>query len=247
MEDVLIVLTATTTPPLTPQLRLKNSSERLAQYTKSLRKWSDLSKDLGAHIWFLDNSPQTDLTRLSAERDTLADSSRVTLYEVPSPEDVHLEGKGVGEAALIDAVAELLSEGVTKYRTVIKCTGRLTVPNAAAALTLPAQGPQIALHSTLSYADSRFFAGPRDMWISQLSDMGKEISEANGVWLEHVLAKRVLRAVSSGMPFQSFRRLPCYRGMSASTGIQYDTLSRRSARAAHDAARRVLLRRGFTL
>jgi hypothetical protein len=247
MEDTLIVLTATTVPPLTPQLRLRDPGERLAQYMSSLRKWSCVSKELRAHIWFLDNSPRADLARLSEGVAELADQRRITFYEIPIPEDVHLAGKGVGEAALFDAVASLLTKCGPQYQTLIKCTGRLTVLNAAATLTLPARGPQVALHSTLAHADSRFFAVPRKLWIDQLSGMGEEVSEAEGVWLEHVLAKRVLRAVSSGVPFQSFRCLPRYSGMSASTGAHYDTLSRRMARAAHDTARRLVLRRGLSL
>src|SRR5262249_25319171 len=156
-------------------------------------------------------------------------------------------GKGVGEAQIIEhALAE--SKSLRGEGYVLKSTGRYTVPNIARLLPPSggARGPDVIcnLHDNLTRADSRLFFATPAFLTRYLLPRSAEIDDSRDVFIEHVLARAVLRAVSEGLRWELPRHRPHIRGVSGTWGARIGSpLAERQARAAVFRLRRMLLQR----
>jgi hypothetical protein len=70
--------------------------------------------------------------------------------------------------------------------------------------------------------DSRFFGASREIFHKYFTGMGAEIEEEQGVFFEHVAARRMLSSLAAGHAFRCFETLPRIIGRSASLDASYD-------------------------
>ena len=210
-----LLLTATVAPGDTPDLKLREPRQREAQYLDALAHWCKaLPPDWEIVVAENSNWPPSRFTdvggRLGREVQVLACADRGSRA-----------GKGVGEAALIDDFAK--SELAHGRGWIFKCTGRLYVDNFGQCL--PAldgrDGACGALVPSLDHMDSRFFGASRDVFCEYFTGMGDEIREPDGLFLEHVAARRLLSSLGAGHAFRPFEALPYFIGRSASLDMSY--------------------------
>jgi hypothetical protein len=78
-----------------------------------------------------------------------------------------------------------------------------------------------AIVPSLNHMDSRFFGASRDVFHEYFTNMGGEIREQDGVFFEHVAARRLLSSLGAGHAFRPFETLPYIVGRSASLDASY--------------------------
>ena len=232
-----LILTATVEPSTSFKLVVLDPEARLAQYRESFTRWRWLADRTGLELLVVENSGVG-----AAELETVVRGSGGEHHRFVVDTDaaaVETEGRGVGEARLLDAAARVLaSQAWGAGDTVTKVTGRLFVPNLMSVLGPEPVGIQAGLRSDLAWCDSRCFTLPFSAFETHLASMDEEIDEPREVYLEVVLARRLLAAVAAGVPWQGWRRLPRFEGVSGSSGERYEALANRSRRLVHDLARR---------
>src|ERR1700741_4246136 len=237
MPRINLLLTATIHVGETALTARTDPAQRLADYAAALRFW--LSAGGIDSIVFCENSGAdlAPLKKLSGE---------VEWISFIGPALDPARGKGIREAVLIRhalTVSKSLRDGY-----VLKATGRYTVPNIARVLPRPAAqpGPDIIcnLHENLLRADSRLFLATPAFLENYLLPRCDEIDDSREIFLEHVLARAVLRAVSEGARWELPRRRPDIRGVSGTWDVGIGAaFGERHARAAVFHLRRLLLQR----
>lgn len=238
MPGALVVLTGTVSPPPgVPTLRLMAPEARAQQYLAAATWWARAAERNSSRVVLVDSSPRAtaELEALESGMSELgAPGSEVGFVHHAVPEDRHREGKGVGEALLLREVARSHLGDCTH---VLKCTGRLVVPNLAKALPRAVDGITCVLRPDLSWADSRLFVAERGVFERYLGDLDARVDEGRGQFFEHALARQVMSAVADGVAFRPFRRLPRFSGQSGSTGRRYDSPRQRLVHGVQDVVR----------
>lgn len=235
----LLVLTSTVWPTSFSCLSVVDPATREKQYAVALSAWASYL-DGSWRIVLIDNSDgPIDLLHEVAKA-----CSAVTLIQDGSLSARSEEGKGPGEARIV-ANASRLVDDFDEFDNVVKCTGRLFVPNAKASLRDVGGTLRCELRSSLTYADSRFFSAPPHFWTHHLTRLEGNINEREGIYFEHALSRTALGWIAEGGEWSSFVVLPRFRGVSGSTGASYQSTNRR--RRLHDIRRKFLLRRDIVL
>jgi hypothetical protein len=231
-----LLLTATVSPPETPDLRLRDPAQREAHYLEALAQWcKSLSPDWAVVVAENSGWPASRFTevgeRLGREVRVLECADR------GSP-----AGKGVGEAGLLDDFAK--SELAQGYDWIFKCTGRLYVHNINACLPpLDRGGVCGAIVPALNHMDSRFFGASGNVFREYFTGMGGEIKEDEGLFFEHIAARRMLSALGAGHAFRPFETLPYIIGRSASLDASYHGASIRLKTLLRQRVRRMAMDR----
>ncbi len=227
-----LVLTATVAPTTGFRLAVTDPGERLGQYVSSFGRWRALADRIGLEVLAVENSGAGE-----AELRAALGGHRLVVAGEAAATDA--EGRGVGEARLVDVAAKvLLADGLADDALVTKATGRLFVPNFARAVHLDRLGVQADVKSDLRTCDSRLFTVPFGCLHAHLVGMERGIDERAGRYFEHVLVQRLLACVGAGTPWVGWRRMPEFRGVSGTTGEQYGSATNRVKRRLHDAVRR---------
>ena len=222
---LLVLLTASIDPMGRANVKRADPQARLGDYAASLRNWLAVVRDLPADILFCENSgwPLGELERVVSRSGMAA---RVTFSQFRGNDYPTELGKGFGEARIIDhAIASVVaSDG--RHDAVVKCTGRLFVRNARSLLPRRAVDADIMclLDGALTQADSRFFIARAEVLATSFAGMGPEVDEAAGIYLEHVLCRRVLRAIGEGRTWKPLPARPLYSGWSATHDRRYDSI-----------------------
>ena len=127
----------------------------------------------------------------------------------------------MGEAGILDDFAE--SELAQSCHWIFKCTGRLYVDNIDTCLPpLDDDGVCGAIVPSLDHMDSRFFGASSDVFHQYFTNIGAEIKEDEGVFFEHIAARRMLSCrLRRDMCFRPFEELPYVIGRSASLDASY--------------------------
>ncbi len=131
-------------------------------------------------------------------------------------------GRGYGEALMLEQLARA---GIgSKY--VLKCTGRLGVANIGSLLTSLDSGPDIVIRLTkdFAYADSWLFVVSSELLSDLTSNLANEVNDSRGSYLEHALARRVLRLAGEGAHVRFWASWPRLVGRSGATGQRYDSV-----------------------
>jgi hypothetical protein len=210
-----LLLSATVAPGETPYLKLRDPGQREQQYLSALASWCDA---LPANwvIVVAENSNWPTSAFIEVGR-----RSGRAIRVLECQDRGSSAGKGVGEAGLID---DFVNSGLARECDwIFKCTGRLFVHNIGKCLPpLDDRGGVCgAIVPSLDHMDSRFFGGSRDVFNEYFTDMGREISEHEGVYMEHVAARRMLSALGAGHAFCPFATLPYLIGRSGSLDSSY--------------------------
>ena len=234
-ERGLLVLTAAIDPRGCPDVHRSDPALRENDYIDALGRWITLMKGVCFRILFIENSG----IDLRSFRSRIQHSGNVDIIQYTEASDVIAKGKGNAEGRIIERIAEYLEESAHSG-VVAKCTGRLWVNNFDACvkdLRPPEPFFRLTIRRNLDIADSRFFICDCSTWQKYLRGMDNEVDEPSGVFLEHVLARRALRAIGDGVPFRPFRRLPRIQGVSATTGHNYTRGLPHLRRELHDRLR----------
>ncbi|WP_322759315.1 hypothetical protein [Frankia sp. Cr2] len=217
------MLTATVNPGGTPHVARIDQNVRLADYQCSIARWVTLAAVSGWDILIIENSghPEDSLLAGVPEEMYQQVQPRVLSY-VADPQYTKL-GKGVGEAHMFDRVVTEYADDFTRYKMIVKVTGRLFVENAQKLLFI---SPDInvircRIRADFTQVDSRFFACNPATWQNFVSNMAAEIREDSGYYLEHAMAFRVAKAMACGVRREPFPRPPRIVGISGSTNVPY--------------------------
>ena len=221
MDRRCILLTAAVTPARIFNGVLTDPAKRLQQYHMALRFWCDVAVRTGAHVLVVETSgadPDCFREPLSA-----SERRRVMVFShAPSPAVIS-SGIGAIEAEAIDAAMLDVASAGSVGILITKVTGRLKVRNAID-LSRSSHRSTFVVRRTLDrrFADSRFFEVPLTLWISFMTGLADQISDADGRYLEHALAHRLAIGEYEGIVrVGHFVRRPLIEGVSGTTGRNY--------------------------
>lgn len=216
---VTLVLTATVDPQPMPKLVSTEPQTRATEYETALRRWTGDSSIFERIIWW-ENSGHQLAHKIAAEFAPKISAHVVT--EAPFESGL---GKGYGEALMLEQIA--LAGIDSKY--MLKCTGRLSVANIRSLLSSLDSEPDIVIRLTqdFTYVDSRLFVVSSKLLRTLTLGLKGEVNDNRGAYLEHALARRVLRLATEGAQIRFWSAWPRFRGRSGSTGQQYDSLGQR--------------------
>lgn len=211
---MLVILTAAVTPHPDFAVALNDPAQRSAQYQTAVANWGEFCENTGGKLVVIETTgadPQHVLPR-GCRAELIAYS--------PLAEDV-ARGKGAVEARAMDDYFE--HADLPGELTFYKCTGRLSVRNAAQVVQ-PLRVGEIAIRRRIDglWVDTRFFGATCGVWKSHLTGMADQVCDQEDVHLEHVMARRVLLGL--GRDDLRVKRLPAHpewEGMSGTSGTQY--------------------------
>lgn len=216
---IALLLTATLNPGRTPSVKVSSPEERLRDYRLAARRWLRKAHLFAERI-LLENSAHSSMASL---RDEFGDE--FTIISFTGNDGADQRGKGYGEAAMLE---RLSTEVSVKSDYLLKGTGRLYVRNIETLLRGLRAGPDIVVRVSrdLSFADSRLFAVRASLTEELFAGLQEGVDEAEGIYLEHALARRVMKLASEGVRIASWPGPPYYVGRSASTGERYDSIAK---------------------
>jgi hypothetical protein len=123
------------------------------------------------------------------------------------------KGKGYQEFKVLD---ELVSKLENKYDEFIKVTGRYLVTNFNTLAKQENKGIIIDRHEIKKVAITSFFKCNMDIYQSLIKNSYKEVNDAQGIFIEHIIYKR-LKNVDLGK-IDLFIKTPLFKGVSGSYG-----------------------------
>jgi hypothetical protein len=188
---------------------------RLQDYLSALGMW--LASGAAPRVVFCENSGY-DLAPF--RRLGTAGGGEIELISFSGNHYGAEKGKGYAEIKMIEhALRE--SELLAGSEVVIKCTGRLSVPNSVRVMRSIAASEfdvMCSLKQYLSFADSRFFAATPAFFRQCLLPKSEVIDDHAGVYFEHALARATAGAVAESRLWRPFPILPRIEGISGTHG-----------------------------
>jgi hypothetical protein len=220
---MVIVVTGTIAPDAkVGQLKIRDSSERLAQYKSGLERLLASGIGAGTKVVFCDNSGFG--TEEFEDLKAVAGANKVEFEAVSfagDKEAVAAHGKGYGEGEIVDYVLDnsRLAHG-EKY--LIKITGRLLVDNIADIARRVREDrvyfnvPNI--HRRDMY-DTRLYAMPVSLYREVFSEAAGKVDDGAEYFLEYAFTDAVL---DNNISVKNFPKYPRIKGVSGSGGNSYD-------------------------
>jgi hypothetical protein len=210
-----VLLTATIDPGSTKLVARNDPIVRFDDYRRALLSWRSQSH---VPIVFCENSGY-DLSSLRAPIDERPGCT-VEFLSFDKNHHAATRGKGYAELELIrDALAT--SRVLASSSVIIKCTGRLIVPNACRvirSITACDFDVMCTLKQNLSFADTRVFAATPRFLQDHLFPMVNLIDDDGGTYLEHAVACAVGDALAHRKRWRPFPTLPRIQGISGTHG-----------------------------
>lgn len=225
MEKRTLILLTATVNPMVPVSRA-DPETRLIDYMNALSLWWEEFKSEPVDILFVENSGYN-LKLLHNWIDSVNAGGRIRIFQFAAKKDlVSNLGKGAGEAEMFD---ECFNKNyILNYEYVLKSTGRLFISNAKKLLinTLQTNSDwSISFRRSFDLVDTRFFIIRSALFGTYLLGLANEVNDSKGIYIEHVVFRRVCRAIAEGRKWGKFSCLPKYEGVSGSDGIRYNSLS----------------------
>lgn len=216
-----IVLTATVNVHLDAVVVVADPALRLSQYVHSVSRWVAMADRDGFRVMLVENSG-FDLHDFKHALPLTARGRLAVLEVAPPPEEVTRRGKGASESVMIDQGMCAIDTRPTEW--IAKGTGRLFVKNLSRALPRRDEELSIVMRGTLGggYVDSRLLIARHVTWSTTLNGMAGEIDDTAHMFLEHVIARRVIKAERmAGLRVGRFRTAPQFVGISGTSGQRY--------------------------
>jgi hypothetical protein len=238
-DSLVLLLTATINPGGTPFVARADPTVRLRDYQQALTAW--LRSESLRKIVFYENSGFD----IGSLREIAQHFPRqeVEFHSFLGNDTGVSKGKGYPELLGIERVlAE--SDLIKDCRYIVKCTGRLTVGNAARLFErIDDDGFDImcTLVRNFTFADSRLFIATPDFVSRYLIPQKCVIDDNKGIFLEHALAYATARGLSEQLRWLPFPILPDICGISGTSGVSHSLgLRRRVQEAIYYRVRRYL-------
>ena len=216
--SVSLILTATVDPRPVPALVRTRPEDRADEYRAALQRWSRESRLFTRIMWW-ENSNHQLAHQIAAEFSSAVSANVFTAEQFDSR-----LGKGYGEALMLEQIA---AEGIDSFYG-LKCTGRLSVANIRSLLTASLDSAPdivIRLAQDFTHVDSRLFMVSSQLLREFTWNLGSEVNDDKGQYLEHAIARRVLQLAAKGARIGFWAGSPRYQGSSASTGLRYDSMA----------------------
>lgn len=220
---ILLLLTGTIKPSGMSFLERSDPDARLQDYYSSINYWIK-KKHLFNEIIFCENSGYPFLQNIPESHSKLIKENVRTIQFNGNDYNKSL-GKGYGEIKIIEKAIDEC-EKFDEYDYVVKCTGRLYVPNIERILkSLKSGHDMISLLSRdLRYADSRVFVTKPKIMREIVKGFAEEVNDTDGIYFEHVLARRINLLASRGYHYGTFWEPPYFIGISGSTAVKYNSI-----------------------
>ena len=209
-----LLLTATLTPGYVPYLLRTDIVQRENDYIKAVRCWLLH----GIPIVFVDNS-NTRSEKIIALLNQSNSNEYITFQSA-----VSILGKGNGEMEIID-YAFKHSGLISQFDTIIKVTGRLYVPNINLLIkNFFDYGTYVTgmFKRDLTFTDSRVIIAKAVFYPDYLLPLSTLVNEPDGVYVEHILARAIHRAMADGKRWCLPAEAPVFIGISASENLKYN-------------------------
>jgi hypothetical protein len=215
-QPIALLLTATIDPGNTLMVARRDPQVRLADYRRAYAFW--LQSNAVQKILFCENTDYD----LSSIRSIASQNPRckTEFISFRGNEAGAVQGKGYAEMQIIQHALSA-SSLLDSSDVIVKCTGRLTVRNAAVLFEAMARAQfdvMCTLKNNLAYADSRFFAGSREFLTVDLFPTIHMIDDNRKIYFEHALACATAHAISRQRTWRPFPRFPLIDGISGSVG-----------------------------
>lgn len=214
----MIILTAAVAVNPSVVATVVDTSQRFDQYLRAVADWRRIADAVECDLAVVETSGYS--TKEWSQK------GAICLSHIPTDE-IATRGKGAIEAFALDmAIQELdLDAGLTIH----KVTGRLMLRNWQA-LVLPTKERQVRIRRTIdrSYCDTRFFSLSAGEWSRTFTGMADEVRDQRGVYLEHVVAQRLVESEYKGeMCVERFPTRPALVGVSGTSGRSYGSALKR--------------------
>jgi hypothetical protein len=243
-QRTLIILTATLQPMV--DVTRSKIAQRTQDYMGAIKRWWDCFQHDPVDILICENSGY-DLTTLTAFTSQLNNQNRIRFFQFNGDKTlVQTLGKGAGEAEMLDECFK--HNQISGYDYIVKSTGRLFVDNAKQLLDEAIANQAdwaIAIRADLKFVDTRFFIIKHALFQPYLLNLGKAVNDANGVFIEHAMLRRVAQAMADGYQWKSFSHLPIYNGSSGTDGKKYNSLKGQLIYFTKNSLHRLAVKFGF--
>lgn len=220
MRKLCVVFTATVKPSV--GANLINADERLreAQYVSAIKANVGRlrASAIQASCVVVENSDASAgmLEGMCREFDVRL----IRCVPIPTGE---FRGKGQGEAAMLRHMIEQTRTGESGTGVFLKITGRLELMNIVAiaqTVSLSQHDCMANVFARFTYADTRVMGFTARFW-AEVMLLEKQLTDASGHYLEHVVVRAIRTAAAKGMRHDYLIPPPRLLGRSATTGQNY--------------------------
>lgn len=216
----LVVLTAAVAPTVTPGVVRSDPKLRTMDYLTAIKSLCLKASPNSFQILLVENTGFDCQEFLDVAKTS---NHEIEVLSYRESDEVQRMGKGMGEAAMFDRIGDWIEQREDEFARVIKVTGRLEVKNFNDTLLALPKSKFIRGRFTkdLAMFDTRYFMTSTAEWRVLCMGCQTEVDELNGVYIEHVLARRVRSAIDHGIVWNRFPWSPILRGVSATSGQRY--------------------------
>lgn len=214
MSDLLLLITATIHPGSTPFVARSDPEQRRKEYFASFRRLLD--SGLNADLLFCENSG-ADLSEFRELASHYRNSVRILSFSGNAGAEKF--GKGYGELEILKYCFATVPE-VAQYRYILKISGRYQYCNIvelAKGISEATADVICDLHVNLQYADTKTFAFKPEIALKYLFPFQHEIDDEGRVFIEHLMARCVHRALLDGYKWSLLPATPITEGISATS------------------------------
>jgi hypothetical protein len=218
MSDILIFITATIRPGSTPFVARNNPDQRRQDYLDGLRSW--LEADAETDILFCENSG-ADLTDFRQLASKYSRNGFFCLLSFSGNAGAERFGKGHGELEILKYAFEQMPE-LSGYRYILKVSGRYRYRHIARLLrSVSASSADILCDMIVNLiaAETATVAFKPDIASKYLIPYQGELDDRQGVFIEHLMARCVHRALLDGRSWSPFPCTPVREGYSGTTNF----------------------------
>lgn len=224
-SDAVLLLTMTVNVNSGLGLTVLDPAVRLQQYSEALELW--FASGAFSRIVICENSGYDGRTlRDSAACQAFLGNGGEFEYLSFLPgnrDEIQARGKGLGEMGILRH-ALTNSHLIAKATHVAKMTGRLYLRNIRKLLDAVGNDlPDLLVNFSmrLNNCDSRFFLATKDCLVKYLFAREDELDDRSGMYMEKVLMRAVLSAMSEGERVRIPATAPWFQGTSGSMGVMY--------------------------
>ena len=242
MRDPILLLTGTIDVRDVAFVKRRDPAERQRDYETALARW--LAEPFVNRVIFCENSG-FDLRRFSLPGDGYQAHKSLELFSYREPSFPGVLGKGYGELSILRYVLQH-ANSLEPDSFIIKVTGRYHVRNARKYYNFARNRPDVDvicdLSRRLTFADTRIFGACARFLRDYFCPLIDQVNDAEGVFLEHVLARAVHRGIAEGIRWELPPCAPDIVGISGTFGTwETRTLGWRLVRELKLRAKRHLL------
>ena len=218
---ICILLTATIDPKGGVFMKRNDPEVRENDYVNSIKMWIE---NTTYSILFCENSGYESDKIEKIMRD--CDNNECEILQFAGQGFPRELGKGYGELLIIKYALQY-SQLIKNSDYIIKVTGRYFIKNiekiASALSSNKCVYVMADFKKNLSWADSRVFAFKPTFALNYLSKFQDLLNDSKGFYLEHALARAVLRTISEGYKWIPLPHRPIIIGYSGTSDTPYRT------------------------